>query len=123
MIYGYVNRHRGETEDFLDGYGFDKIIFHDKPSFDFSFAEKGDTVIMREMKSVAANLKEMLEFCQFIFETGIEICCKESESDFGYFVNTKTAIGKMIVDILSGLNKFDDSYFQENRILKEYGEG
>lgn len=123
MVYGYVNRRNGETEKFLDGYCLDKIIFHDKSGFDFSFAEKGDTVIIREMKSVAVNLKEMLEFCQFIFETGIEICCKESESDFGCFVNTKTAIGKMIVDILSGLNRFDDSYFRENRILKEYGEG
>lgn len=123
MVYGYVNRRNGETEKFLDGYDLDKIIFHDKSGFDFSFAEKGDTVIMCEIKSVAANLKEMLEFCQFIFETGIEICCKENESDFGYFVNTKTAIGKMIVDILSGLNRFGDSYFRENRILKEYGEG
>lgn len=122
-VYGYVNIFKGETTDFLNGSNFDEIIYHDKMGYDFSFADKGDTVIFREVKSVADNLKEMLEFCQFIFETGIDACCMDDGEGFGNFINTKTAIGKMLVDILQGLNKFDDSYFQPDRILEEYGEG
>lgn len=39
MIYGYVNRHKGETEDFLNGREFDEIFYQDKTKYDLSFFE------------------------------------------------------------------------------------
>lgn len=113
MIYGYVNLQRGENENFLDGFDIDKIIRHRDGKFDFSFTQKGDTVIIYELKSVCKDVKKLLEFSQFVFENGIEICCFDHEGENGNaFIDTKTAIGKMIINVLSALNEFDNKYFQ-----------
>ena len=117
MVYGYVNLENGENESFLDEFksSVDKIICHTGDGFDFSFAESGDTVVIYELKSVCEDLKGLLEFSQFIFQNQIEIRCIDSESKEGNaFIDTQTAIGKMIINILSALNEFDNKYFLNN---------
>lgn len=113
MVYGYVNLQRGENENFLEDFNIDKIIRHRDGKFDFSFAQKGDTIIIYELKSVCKDVKELLELSQFVFENGIEICCFDHEGEnANAFIDTNTAIGKMIINVLSALNEFDNKYFQ-----------
>lgn len=40
MIYGYVNKYKGEADDFLNDIHVDKIIYQEKQGYDFSFSEK-----------------------------------------------------------------------------------
>lgn len=106
-IYGYVNRCKGEDEAFLKNENTDEIIHHDGKGFDFSFANKGDVVVLQDFKSVCDNLKEMLEFTQFISETGIEFMLVNEKT-----IDTRKSMGKLMIGIWSGLNKYDDAYFQ-----------
>lgn len=70
-------------------------------------------MIVYELKSICKTLKEFLEFSQFISQKQIDIYCIDNESDSGNaFIDTKTAIGKVIINILSALNDFDNNYFQ-----------
>lgn len=112
MIYGYVNRCKNETEDYLSGIEFDKIIYCDSEKINLSFLAKGDTIILFSLKSVTDNLKEMLEFAQFVFDNGIEVYCADREdSKCNDFIDTRKAIGKMMISVLASLNRFDDGFY------------
>lgn len=106
MVYGYVNRNKGETENFLNGIHVDEIIYSEKPGYDFSFADKEDLIIIRDFASVCGNLKELLEFSQFINETELRIMLAENQ-----FVDTRKAFGKMVIGMWANLNKYDDECF------------
>lgn len=111
-VYGYVNRRKGKDEAFLENENTDEIILYDGKGFDFSFADKGDLVILQDFKSVCDNLKEMLEFTQFIYETGIDFMLVDEKT-----IDTRKSMGKLMIGIWSGLNKYDDAYFQfENQL-------
>ena len=106
MVYGYVNQYNGEDEKFLNGMSVEKIIRNRKPEFDFSFAEKDDLVIIKSFTSICKNLKEMLEFAQFIDETGIRVMLLSNPA-----FDTRQAFGKLIISIWTSLNKYDDECF------------
>lgn len=106
MIYGYVNRYKGETEDFLKEIEVDKIIHSSNVGYDFSFAEKDDLIVVYDFTSVCNNLKELLELSQFINETGIQIMLVSNP-----FADTRKAFGRMVIGMWAELNKLDDECF------------
>lgn len=108
MVYGYVNRRKGENEEFLNGIPIDKIIYNDKSRFDFSFADRNDKVIFKEYKSVANTLVEFIDFCRFTFESNIKYLCIDGPID------TEKASGKMFNDILAGLSKLNENYWESD---------
>ena len=110
MIYGYVNCHKGETEDFLKNIEVDKIIYSDGVKRDFSFARKDDLIIVYDFTSVCENLKELLELAQFVNETDIQIMLISNP-----FVDTRKAFGRMVVGMWSELNKLDDECFGNSK--------
>ena len=109
MVYGYVNRRNGETIDSLKGIEVDKIIYFDKYGFDFSFAEKDDLVVINSLTSVCDSLKGLLEFAQFIDETDIRILLSENKA-----LDTRCALGKMLIGMWAYLNRFDDECFRNS---------
>lgn len=108
MIYGYVNRSKGETEDFLKGIDVDKIIFSNKTGCDFSFAEKDDLIVIYDFTSVCNSLKGLLELSQFINETEIQIMLVSNP-----FADTRNAFGRMVIGMWAELNKLDDECFRK----------
>lgn len=108
MVYGYVNRYKGENEKFLDGMSIDKIVYNDKPGFDFSFAKKTDKIIFKEYKSVADTLIEFIDFCRFAFESNVKYLCMDGP------VDTESAFGKLFNDILAGLSNLNKNYWEKN---------
>ena len=105
-VYGYVNQYKGENEKFLNGIQVDKIIHNIKPEIDFSFAEKDDLVIIKSFTSICKNLKEMLEFAQFIDETNIRVMVATNPA-----FDTRQAFGKLMISIWTSPNKYDDECF------------
>lgn len=112
-IYGYVNRYKGETEDFLNNREFDEIIYCDNDIINLSFLESGDTIILFSLKSITKNLKEMLNFVQFVFDNEIEVHCADKKDDkYDDFIDTNKAIGKMMIGLWASLNRFDDEFYR-----------
>lgn len=112
MIYGYVNRNKGETEDFLKGREYDKIFYQDNADYDLAFLKSGDTIILCRLKSVSDNLKDILVFSQYVFDNEIEVRCIDKNDDkYVDFIDTSTAMGRLIVGFWSTLNRLDDEYY------------
>lgn len=115
MIYGYVNRHKGETEDFLNGREFDEIFYQDKTNYDLSFLKPGDTIILCRLKSISDNLKDILVFSQYTFDNEIEVLCIDKNDDkYIDFIDTSTAMGKLIIGLWAGINRLDDEYYRNS---------
>lgn len=119
MVYGYVNQYKGETEEFLKNRNVDKIVYCDNKDCDLSFLKKGDKIIFLRLKSVSGSLKDALKFAQYVFDNQIDICfVYGSNTGCNDFLDTNTAIGKMIIDIWAALNKFDDEEFGDAECVK-----
>lgn len=98
MIYGYVNRCKGETKDYLRDRDFDQIFYQDNADYDLSFLKHGDTIILCKLKSISDNLKDILVFAQYAFDNEIEVRCADKEDDkYIDFIDTSTAMGKLII--------------------------
>lgn len=112
MVYGYVNRLNGETEDFLRERNVDKIIYGENPKTDLSFLKKGDAIILCGLKSISTCLKEALRFAQFAFDNEIEVmCADEEDKKHRDFIDTNTAMGRMIIGMWAAINRLDDEYY------------
>lgn len=113
MIYGYVNRRKGETEDFLKNRKFDKVIYCDSENPDLSFLKSGDTIILFSLKSITSNLKEMLMFAQYVFDNEIEVnCADKNDEKYDDFIDTGKAVGRMTIGLWANINRFDDEYYR-----------
>lgn len=115
MIYGYVNRFKGETEDFLKGREFGKVFYQDGTDYDLSFLKSGDTIILCNLKSISDNLKDILVFAQYAFDNEIEVRCIDKNDDkYIDFIDTSTAMGKLIIGLWAGINRLDDEYYRNS---------
>lgn len=115
MIYGYVNRHKGEVKDYLHGREFDEIFYQDGAEYDLSFLKQGDTIILCKLKSISDNLKDILVFAQYAFDNEIEVRCMDKNDDkYIDFIDTSTAMGKLIIGLWAGINKLDDEYYRNS---------
>ena len=114
MVYGYVNRFNGETEEFLTDRNVEKIIYCDCENHDLSFLEKGDTIILFELKSISNDLKQALEFTQYVFDNEIEVHCADKINEmYDDFIDTSKAMGKFIIGIWACLNRLDDELYRK----------
>ncbi len=104
MIYGYVNRYKSETEDFLKKIEIDKIIYNDKEGYDFSFAEKGDTIIFQEIPSIANDLQEFVDFSRAVEEIGISV-------RIGKILNSEELDGKFMIGLFSTVSRYSEMIF------------
>lgn len=104
MIYGYVNRYKNETDDFLKEIKVDKIIYNDKGGYDFSFAEKGDTVIFQEIPSIANDLQEFVDFSRVVEEIGISV-------RIGKTLNSEELDGKFMIGLFSTVSRYSEMLF------------
>lgn len=112
MVYGYVNRLNGETDDFLRERKAEKIVYGENPKTDLLFLEKGDTIILYGLKSISRSLKEALQFAQFVFDNEIEVICADKEDEkYRDFIDTNTAMGRMIIGMWAAINRLDDEYY------------
>lgn len=115
MVYGYVNRRKGETKDYLHGREFDEIFYQDGAEYDLSFLKQGDTIILCKLKSISDNLKDILVFAQYVFDNEIEVRCMDKNDDkYIDFIDTSTAIGKLIIGLWAGINRLDDEYYRNS---------
>lgn len=115
MVYGYVNRRKGETEDFLNGKEFDELFYQDGENYDLSFLKRGDTIILCRLKSISNNLKDILVFAQYAFYNEIEVrCIDKHDEKYIDFIDTSTAMGKLIIGFWSVLNRLDDEYYRNS---------
>lgn len=113
MIYGYVNRRKGETRDYLQGRDFDEIFYQDSEDYDLSFLKHGDTIILCKLKSISDNLKDILVFAQYAFDNEIEVrCINKNDDKYIDFIDTSTAMGKLIIGFWAVINKLDDEYYR-----------
>lgn len=113
MIYGYVNRYKGETEEFLKNRDVEKIVYCDTPEFDLSFLKKGDTVVLCKLKSVSDNLKDALKFAQYVFDNEIEVqCADKADEKYDDFIDTSKAMGRFIIGIWATINRLDDELYR-----------
>ena len=100
MVYGYVNRYKGETDGFLRIRNVGKIIYCDSEDFDLSFLKKEIKFSFFRLRSISDTLKGALKFAQYVFDNQIDICfVYGSNTGCNDFLDTNTAIGKMIIDI------------------------
>lgn len=112
MIYGYVNRYKGETEDFLKNRTVDEIVYCDVCEFDLSFLKTGDTIILYQLKSISNNLKDALKFAQYAFDNEIEVrCADKTDEKYDDFIDTSKAMGKLIIGLWATLNRLDDELY------------
>lgn len=115
MIYGYVNRRKGETEDFLKSKELDEVFYQDSENYDLSFLKRGDTIILYRLKSISDNLKDILVFAQYAFDNEIEVrCIDKNDEKYIDFIDTSTAMGKLIICFWSVLNRLDDEYYRNS---------
>lgn len=113
MIYGYVNRYKGETEEFLKNRDVEKIVYCDAPEFDLSFLEKGDTIVLCKLKSVSDNLKDALKFAQYVFDNEIEVrCADKTDEKYDDFIDTSKAMGRFIIGTWAIINRLDDELYR-----------
>jgi len=121
MVYGYVNKKKGETEKCFDSIETDSIITNNSGECDLSFLSPGDTLIALSLKTLTNNLKDMLSLAQFAYENNIKIKIFGSGED--NMLDSDTAIGQMMLSTLYGLNKFDDNYYRnEERKIESNAE-
>lgn len=66
---------------------------------------QGDCVYVKDIHDVASNLKDYVGFMRFLFETRLDVVIGDGTID------TRTAVGGVMKDILAGLDKFDDEVF------------
>lgn len=109
MTYCYVNENIGETKELFHEIVVDEYIFAKGGKCDISFVSGGDTIIMNSLKSIARNLKELLELADYAFKNNIKVkVLNETEENM---LDNESAIGKMTLAFLSGLNEFDDKFY------------
>lgn len=112
MIYGYVNRYKGETQDFLGNRDIDKIVYCDSENRDLSFLKAGDTIVVCKLKSISDNLKDALKFAQYVFDNEIEVkCADKTDEKYDDFIDTGTAMGRMIIGLWASINRLDDELY------------
>lgn len=112
MVYGYVNRFKDETIDFLKNRNVDKVVYCDNKTIDMSFLKKGDKIILYELKSIINNLKDVLKFAQYVFDNEIEVNCADKKNEkYDDFIDTNTAMGRLLIDILAGINRLDNELY------------
>lgn len=118
MVYGYVNKEKGETEKYFDSIETDSIIINSSGECDLSFLSPGDTLIALSLKTLTNSLKDMLSLAQFAYENNIKIKIFGSGED--NMLDSDAAIGQMMLSTLYGLNKFDDNYYRnEERKIED----
>ena len=114
LIYGYINRVKGENESLLADRKYDKIIYCDCNSFDFSFLKSGDTVIIQKILSISNELKDFLNFCQYAFDNEINVVIIDKSDDkYMDSIDTNTAMGKLIVGIMASVNVLDEGLYRK----------
>lgn len=72
--------------------------------------KQGDCVYVKDVHDIASNLKEYVGFMRFLFETRLDAVFEDGTLD------TRTAVGGLMKDLLAGLDKFDDEEFSQNHI-------
>jgi len=105
MVYGYVNKFKGENKEFLSNKSIDKIIYHNKAGYDLSFAEKGDKIIFQEIPSVANDLQEFVDFARVVEEIGISV-------RIGEILNSDELDGKFLIGLFSTVSRYSEMLFE-----------
>lgn len=109
MVYGYVNKNKGETEEYFDDIETDCIKVGKSGECDLSFLSPGDTLVIMSLKTLTNDLKDMLSLAHFAYKNDIKI--KVFGAGEENMLDSDTTIGQMMLSILSGLNEFDNKYY------------